>query len=53
MSGSGPGGRVLSSDLSRAVSAAPAVVAPSQATASAPSAIAGEYTDIQLTNMRK
>ena len=41
---------MLSSDLSRAVSAASAVAAPSQAAASG---MAGEYTDIQLTNMRK
>ncbi|GMR60148.1 hypothetical protein PMAYCL1PPCAC_30343, partial [Pristionchus mayeri] len=48
VAGSGPGGRVLASDLANAPTGG-AAAAPAAAAAAA----GGEYTDIQLTNMRR
>lgn len=47
--GSGPGGRVLASDLANAAPKAAAAAAPA---AGGAAAAGGEWTDIQLTNMR-
>lgn len=49
VTGSGPGGRVLASDLSQAPAKGPTSAAP----ASGASGASGDYTDIPLTNMRK
>ncbi|KAF8387146.1 dlat-1 [Pristionchus pacificus] len=53
--GSGPGGRVLASDLANAAPKAAAAAAPAAggAAAAAAAAAGGEWTDIQLTNMRR
>merc|ERR1711935_1182705 len=61
MAGSGPGGRIIATDVNSFVAASPAqeapvaAAAPVKAAKSAPAPVtsADDYSDIDLTNMRK
>merc|ERR1712168_366617 len=58
LAGSGPGGRIVANDVNSYVPSAAPAAAPVQAAAAAPVAApaglgAGDFTDLDLTNMRK
>merc|ERR1712227_945780 len=58
LAGSGPGGRIVANDVNSYVPSAAPAAAPAQAAAAAPVSApaglgAGDFTDLDLTNMRK